>query len=293
MKKLVVLVVLAAMLAAFVQSAKCEEIKEVLKGKVAPLTLQLKDLNGDWWRLDAGAQGGENALMSFYSAVAGGAAGGGGNYTKGETLKLAGETFLITYQVEAKPVNFRDIARLSEPPKPEKLTPESKLTLALLNMRLTSSLSGIKPFNLEQELKAADEVETGIEKVMGESRDKALGTSSLSNLKNIALAVLMCIDDNNGVFPDLKTPETAREKLTPYVGNEKILINPITNQPYLFNATLAGINEASISEPGQMVLVYEDSPAPDGTRGVAFTDGHAKRVKEAEWLRLKQASKIP
>ena len=286
MKKLVVLVVLAAMLAAFMQSAKCEEIKEVLKGKVAPLTLQLKDLNGDWWRLNASSQSAENALMSFYASLAGGAAGGGGNYTKGETLKLGGETFLITYQVEAKPVNFRDIARLSEPPKPEKLTPESKLTLALLNMRLTSSLSGIKPFNLEQEIKSSENAGVEVE-------EQEATAQSLSCLKNLALAVLMCVDDYDGVIPDIKTPETAKEQLKPYVGDEKILTNPVTKMPYQFNAILAGKKIAHISDPASMAVIYEDSPAPDGTRGVAFLDGHAKRINESDWPAIKKASKIP
>jgi hypothetical protein len=286
MKKLVVLVVLAAMLAAFVQSAKCEEIKEVLKGKVAPLTLQLKDLNGDWWRLNVGSFTAENALMSFYASLAGGAAGGGGSYTQGETLKLGGETFLITYQVEAKPVNYRDLMRSSEPPKPEKLTPETKLTLALLNMRMTASLSGIKPFDLEQEIKRSENAGVEVE-------EQEATVQSLSNLKNLALAVLMCIDDYDDVIPDIKTPETAKEQLKPYVGDEKILTNPVTKMPYQFNAILAGKKIAHISDPASMVVIYEDSPAPDGTRGAAFLDGHAKRIKESDWPAIKKASKIP
>ena len=287
MKKLVVLVVMAAMLAAFVQSAKCEEIKEVLKGKVAPLTLQLKDLNGDWWRLNVGSQSAENALMSFYASLAGGAAGGGGNYTQGETLKLGGETFLITYQVEAKPVNYAQLMRSGpEPPKPEKLTPESKLTLALLNMRMTDSISGIKPFDLEQELKRSENAGVEVE-------EQEATTMSLSYLKNLALAVLMCVDDYDGVIPDIKTPETAKEQLKPYVGDEKILTNPVTKMPYQFNAILAGKKIAHISDPASMAVIYEDSPAPDGTRGVAFLDGHAKRINESDWPAIKKASKIP
>jgi prepilin-type processing-associated H-X9-DG protein len=42
-----------------------------------------------------------------------------------------------------------------------------------------------------------------------------------------------------------------------------------------------------------MVVIYEDSPAPDGTRGVAFLDGHAKRINESDWPAIKKASKIP
>ena len=33
--------------------------------------------------------------------------------------------------------------------------------------------------------------------------------------------------------------------------------------------------------------------ASDGTRGVLFLNGAAKRISEAEWRKLKKAAKIP
>jgi prepilin-type processing-associated H-X9-DG protein len=42
-----------------------------------------------------------------------------------------------------------------------------------------------------------------------------------------------------------------------------------------------------------MALYYEAKPAPDNKRGVVFADGHAARIPEAEWLRVKKASRIP
>jgi hypothetical protein len=45
--------------------------------------------------------------------------------------------------------------------------------------------------------------------------------------------------------------------------------------------------------PFETVVLYEARPAADGTRGLMFSDGHAKRVTEAEWPELKRISKIP
>ena len=59
------------------------------------------------------------------------------------------------------------------------------------------------------------------------------------------------------------------------------------------NPNLSGIHQGEITQPTQMVVAYEATPAPDGSRGVAFYDGHAMRVQEAKWKELAKACKLP
>ena len=60
-------------------------------------------------------------------------------------------------------------------------------------------MTDIRAFNLEEEL-------ASYEDVFGE----AVSQESLSNLKNLGLAVQMFLADNDGVMPDMMDPHTHR-----------------------------------------------------------------------------------
>lgn len=72
---------------------------------------------------------------------------------------------------------------------------------------------------------------------LGNAREKARQASCLSNLKQLALAMLMYVDDWGGNFPNMAIPLPAGdppgndptwsvEAIFPYVGNDKVYICP-------------------------------------------------------------------
>jgi hypothetical protein len=183
------------------------DVSPVLAGKDLPLEVKLKDLNGDWRRLTIatadrgkgdmgsmlsqlmalgsmgdkpGAKGkgasdaaGAMLGMSLLSAMFG---GGGGTaepitYTRGQTVSLGGETFLVTYVYEKPQPNLMEMAMQAgaaggEPDFEKmmagsKLTGESPLTLTLLNARSISTIRGIRPFDLNREIAEAEKAGGG------------------------------------------------------------------------------------------------------------------------------------
>lgn len=84
-------------------------------------------------------------------------------YTKGQTVALGGETFLVAYQYKAEKPDFMKMAMESDKPGAKdpdfskiaesgKMTEESTAELYLINMRSIGSISGIRPFDLKQEI---------------------------------------------------------------------------------------------------------------------------------------------
>ena len=265
----------------------------LLSGQGVPLTLKLKDMNENWRRLSVGGPLELGGLVDTYTSLMGvSGLAGGAYYTRGQTVAVGSETYLIAYQLQPKPADLAAMMRNgpgSEPPAPQKLTAETIVSLSLLNLRTSGSLKGIRPFNLQQEIGGSAKTA----EATAEAAVVARNSSSLSNLKQLGLGMMMYAQDYDEVLPPMKDAATMKKSLMPYVKSEQIFISPITKDAYRPNPILSGKKLAHIANPAAMVSIYEASPAPDGTRGVAFVDGHAKRIKEAEWPRLKQASKIP
>ena len=121
--------------------AKDITFKELLTGSVAPLKLQLKDLDGTWRRCNVTGAGDSatGAVNATYAALLG-MGGRNAYYTKGETVTVEGESFLVAYRISTPPIDFQALIRggmagRNPPPAPEKPTPESALSLALLHVR--------------------------------------------------------------------------------------------------------------------------------------------------------------
>lgn len=288
--------------------AQATDVKDLLSGSAAPLTLKLKDLNTDWRRFTTSATGGDvaGAISSVMSAMFGGAGGGGAYYTKGQTVLLAGETFLVTYRVKSKPLDFASLMQAgpASRPKLEKLTPDTTLALSLLNLRAIASLNEIRPFNIQEEIAESESLAKAMENgpfgggggagdTEAAPEEESGSDASIANLKQLGLAVMMYSQDYDETLPPLTDAAAAKKAIMPYVKNDKVFVSPDTKQPFRFNAALSKHKLAAIKEPASMVLAYEAQPNKEQMRAVVFLDGHAKRVPESDWPRLKRASKIP
>ncbi len=115
---------------------------------------------------------------------------------------------------------------------------------------------------------------------MAAKRDQ---TRLLSNLKQIALALMMYANDHGGAFPkDLK-------EAMPYLGEPSLLefTDPATGKvvPLLYHSIG---NESAVATPSATYTVATPTSI-DGKRVVAFADGHVVEVAEEEFLKTAKA----
>lgn len=186
-----------AILLAFVAPALGQgmDFQQLLSGKEFPHNLKLKELNADWRHLsigttEAGKGGlsdslgplvqagmmsdmgkgkgkGDAAATMLGMSMLSGLFGGGESkqpvyYTKGQTVTVGSETFLVAYRYQKPELNLLQMAMQADKGGKEpdfskigaegKLTPDSPLTIALINVKTISTLNNIRPFNLDQEI---------------------------------------------------------------------------------------------------------------------------------------------
>lgn len=261
------------------QMCPAAELGDVLRGKVYPLSVKAGDLDRSWVGLtpvgDAGI-----GLAEVYAAMLGGQPLV--YYTKGDTVQAAGETFLVAYGRQIDQQTLLEMMRGGPEPMPlEPITAETRLTLSLLNLRSARSLTNIQPFDLSEE--------TAQQKVWVEAQQRAL---SLGNLKNLALALQMWLADHEDTLPDLSSMEAVGTTLDEYVKNRTVFTHPVTGQPYGVNSSLSGLRLLEVRDISNTAVFYEQTTWSDGTRGVAFLDGHAARVSPEKWQEIKRISGI-
>ncbi|MFN3650715.1 MAG: BON domain-containing protein [Armatimonadota bacterium] len=184
-------------------------------GAELPYTLKLKELGPQWRRMrikdaapksdgmdmmkqlmqlgmaaNAGKAGGEGGADDGAAAMLGmsllGSLFGGGekedpvSYTRGQTLVLGGETFLVTYRYEAPTLDLAAMAAQAEADEDEdeededaepdfgalfggggKMTEESELKLALVNVRTIGAMTDLRPFDLQKEIEESGKAAGG------------------------------------------------------------------------------------------------------------------------------------
>jgi hypothetical protein len=123
--------------------------------------------------------------LSFISALFGGGGGEGPEpvyYTKGQAVTVGGQTFLIAYRYQKPAVNFMQVAADAEKngkqPDPGqlaeegKMTPESSLSLCLLNVQRIGALHNIRPFDMNQEIAESAQAGGGLMEMMAKEAAK-------------------------------------------------------------------------------------------------------------------------
>lgn len=190
--------------AAFGQAA---DFQQLISGTAVPHSLKLKDLDPTWRSITVattdqagssysdmmsklmqigmmrGGGGGAESMagMAMLGGMFGGSGGGAStlSFTKGQTVSVAGETFLVTYKLAKTGPDMMDLIMESassgkEPDmeamlKGSAVTGEALVGLTLVNVKSITSLGSLRPFDLPQALAEANKGNDML-KAMGAAR---------------------------------------------------------------------------------------------------------------------------
>ncbi|MCW5942302.1 MAG: hypothetical protein KIS66_08725 [Fimbriimonadaceae bacterium] len=306
----IVTLALMASHGALAQESHRLTFSELLKGEVLKHSLKVEELPDDFRALDITTAGMGN-YMDMVGGMMGGMMGGllgGGNafadavskhWTNGREVSIGEQTYLVTYKGK---VAF-DLNQAGGGNEAPKMTAPGEMRLTLVRV---DQIVSIVPLGMDKakllELKTAggSDAPGGLLGVFSEAKESAKEAVALSNLKQIALGFMLYAGDHDDAFPYVQSTASAFRQVQPYLKNEEILKTPNpSGGRILFNMAMAGVASTSVESAAETVLLYEDTPWPDGKRTVAFVDGSAKRLDEAEWqavagtlkLRLKRVGK--
>jgi hypothetical protein len=271
---------------------------EALSGTPFPLTRKLSDLSEEWRRFSLERVGEDAISGTVMRMLTASEFGSMGNlyarpvyYTRGETVRIEGKRYLIAYVWKPKLPTREEIEKMPDRElAPEVITPDTPVRLALVSVASIRGMSNIRPFDLKVETNgdSADGVNP-----FRRARIAAQNTSSLSNLKQIGLGVMMYVQDYDEKFPPMKSGSAAKKAIMPYIKNEDVFVHPASKKPYLPNPLVSGMSLSKMEAPADLIIFYEPEAASDGTRGAVFADGHAKRLNEQEWLKAATYSRLP
>ena len=199
-----------------------------------------------------------------------GAGGGDALYTRGATLKIGGELFLVGYRLPSQGLDFSALMAMgpgalgggppgAKPKMPERkpVTPESELSVTLINLRAIGTISDIHPFDMAEAMKPPA---PGLLDMMEKSKEKAQGSAASSNMKQIALAVMMYAQDYDQVLPPMADAEKFRKVILPYIKNHAVFTSPATGKPFRPNPRLSGRKLASLGNASSVVILYSGRP---------------------------------
>lgn len=199
------------------------------------------------------------------------------SWTNGSIVQMAGSEFLVTYAMD---LGLADMAAMSDQ-KGAPSFPDLKLTLVKI-----AAINSFQPLpNLTKE---------GFVKAMSTPPAETVAAHSKSqtqsNLKQLALATMMYASDYDDVLPWPQSSRGAVSVIYPYIKSLEIVKspNPEGAEYYRFNANIGGASTIQES-PAAVPMWYEAKPWPDGSRAVAFLDGHVEMVPAQDWPRIEKA----
>jgi len=232
--------------------------------------------------------------------------GGGGSsdafYTRGATIKIMDQTYMIGYRLPSQGLDLGAMMAMGgagrgapgappQMPKRPPITPESELSLVLINLRAIASFSDIHPFDMAEAMKPGPP--SLFEEMLNKSKEKAEATSAESNMKQLATGIMMYCQDYDETLPPMRDAASLKKVMLPYVKSDSVLRSPATGRPFQPNPRLAGRRLAQLIRPSNVIMLYSAVPEPDGRRIVARADGAVRIVSTEEWKKLAQSQRLP
>jgi hypothetical protein len=308
MRKIALAVAIVTSMLTYSQKCLANDFQQLISGKQAPLTRQLKDLDDSWRQIAISGQYEMADLMKSWTNLF--AAGIYNNiyYTQGKTVKVNDETYVVAYRLSTSGESLNINSLLENVmgsaaaltggdceaiASPGKITPETTVSLSLLNLKTIGSLNNVRPFDLETDLAMLEKGEQQSKEACEQANLAAINSQIESNLQSLGSALRSYAEQNEQKLPDMSSLETVKLALQEFVYDESVFYHPETLEPYLVNASLSAQNLTELDNGMQIVAFYEASPAADGTVGVVYTDGLYQRIPPEDWSAVKQASNLP
>lgn len=284
-----------------------ENLFKAMQAQGVASTITAGQLTADWGVITLGELGLLNPTVSaYFGYYNGGSLQPMLYYTNGEVLSFGGQTYLAAYTLQefsdpdqrtAQQYYEDQFRRMTPERRTPQLLKDSVLALSLLSLNQSES------FHLIQQFDPTADIVTAPSK-MAIDRD-----ISLSNLKQIGLATMMYVQDYDEKYPPMVAARsvnqispsfrntitaatTVQSRLLPYIKDTRFFLQPVTQRPYLPNYKLSKVPMANVKDPSHILLFYEDAPDAEGMRNVAYADGHAETITEAEFQRERIAQGI-
>jgi prepilin-type processing-associated H-X9-DG protein len=120
---------------------------------------------------------------------------------------------------------------------------------------------------------------------LARTRQQARNTVSMTNLKQLGLAVIMYAEEHDGKLPD--SFEQAKE----YYGDSKVLESPFkpkgfTGPSYIY---VSG-HTMKADSPASQIVAYENPGYCQDTINTLFLDGHVERMQRHRFLEMLEAT---
>jgi hypothetical protein len=112
-------------------------LANILSGNSIPTTVKLKDLTPDWRAMSTNGQFEFGNFQTVFNSFGGGLLATS-YYTKGQTVTVGSETYVVAYSL----LSLAD-----------KVSPDVPLNLSLLNLRTIGTMSNIRSFDVAKETK--------------------------------------------------------------------------------------------------------------------------------------------
>lgn len=193
-------------------------------------------------------------------------------WTQGERTEMYGQEYLVAYRLPISLASLASMGSSAEAPRIDSL-----------------HLQYIKASGIQTLTPAPDANKEALQRALGvgpgrtafdDAREAARRTQTLSNAKQVALALIMYSADYDDVLPYAQDTATAQAVTMPYSKSSEIWKSNNPNDGrILFNTALGGVLSTSIPNPAEVALIYDAKEWPDGSRIIAYADGHAKVVK--------------
>lgn len=117
---------------------------------------------------------------------------------------------------------------------------------------------------------------------LAKAKSQAKRTVSMSNLRQLTLAIIMYADDNDGSFPE------NFDQIKEYAGDSKVLESPM--KPKDFNGPsyiyVQGHSNKAGTSPAKDIIIYENPEYCSDRINIAFLDGHVEQMQRDRFLEI-------
>jgi len=101
----------------------------------------------------------------------------------------------------------------------------------------------------------------------------------INNAKVVSTGLMMYVEDNDGLYPNLADQPKTRQLITPYIKNSSVYVCPVTTKPFMFASDLSQKRPRDVKSLANVIVLRDQAAHTDGFLTVGYVDGHVKLVK--------------